>query len=74
MQGYQDIALYEVVDFKKPVRSMQVGMMPAKLTHQLLMIGLSYLEKKEKKSLIFDPFCGMGTTGFIANALGFDFV
>jgi DNA modification methylase len=52
-------------------------MMPAKLTHQLLMIGLSYLEKKgkkEKKSLIFDPFCGMGTTGFIANALGLDFV
>lgn len=36
--GYQNIKLYEVIDFEKPGRSMQMGMMPAKLTHSLLNI------------------------------------
>ena len=36
--GYQNIRLYEVIDFEKPGRSMQMGMMPAKLTHTLLNI------------------------------------
>ena len=55
MLGYQNIRLYEVIDFEKPGRSMQMGMMPAKLTHTLLNIGLSYL-KGQDKTLIYDPF------------------
>ena len=55
MLGYQNIRLYEVIDFEKPGRSMQMGMMPAKLTHTLLNIGLSYL-KEQDKTLIYDPF------------------
>lgn len=53
--GYQNIRLYEVIDFEKPGRSMQMGMMPAKLTHTLLNIGLSYL-KEQDETLIYDPF------------------
>jgi hypothetical protein len=33
---------------------MQTGMMPAKLTHTLINIALSY---NKKADLIFDPFC-----------------
>lgn len=73
VQGYQNIKLYEVVDFEKPARSMQLGMMPAKLTHSLINIALSYTSKN-KETLIFDPFCGTGTTGFIANYFGYNFI
>jgi len=38
VEGYQPIYLYEVVDFEKPARSMQMGMIPAKLTHIMLNI------------------------------------
>lgn len=69
--GYQQIRLYEIVDFEKPGRSMQMGMMPAKLTHSLLNIGLSLIE--ERSPMIYDPFTGSGTTGFLANYFGFDF-
>ena len=71
--GYQQIKLYEVVDFEKPGRSMQMGMMPAKLTHTLLNIGLS-LSKSQEKPLIYDPFAGSGTTGFLANYFAYDFL
>lgn len=71
--GYQQIRLYEVVDFEKPGRSMQMGMMPAKLTHTLMNIGLS-LCKQQEKSLIYDPFAWSGTTGFLANYFGYDFL
>ncbi|PZM87097.1 MAG: hypothetical protein DLD55_03100 [candidate division SR1 bacterium] len=70
--GYQQIRLYEVVDFEKPGRSMQMGMMPAKLTHLLLNIGLSLAG--EEQPLIYDPFVGSGTTGFLANHFGFNFL
>jgi tRNA G10 N-methylase Trm11 len=36
-------------------------MMPAKLTHTMINIALSYAENKKFK-LIYDPFCGTGTT------------
>lgn len=49
-----------------------MGMMPAKLTHLLLNIGLSL--SKEERPLIYDPFVGSGTTGFLANYFGFDFL
>ena len=71
--GYQNIRLYEVIDFEKPGRSMQMGMMPAKLTHTLLNIGLSYL-KEQDKILIYDPFVWSGTTGFLANYFWYDFL
>lgn len=70
--GYQQIKLYEVVDFEKPGRSMQMGMMPAKLTHLLLNIGLSLIQ--EDHPLVYDPFVGSWTTGFLANYFGFDFL
>jgi hypothetical protein len=38
VEHYQDIELYEAIDFGKPGRSMQMGMMPAKLTHILINI------------------------------------
>lgn len=74
--GYQNIKLYEVIDFEKPGRSMQMGMMPAKLTHSLLNIWLSLLQAEEKdgKNLIFDPFVGSGTTGFLANYFWYNFL
>ena len=74
VQGYQNIKLYEVIDFEKPGRSMQVGMMPAKLTHTLLNIALWKINSWNNTPLIFDPFCWTGTTGFLANALGYHFI
>jgi len=38
VDGYQNIGLYESIDFEKPARSMQMGMMPAKLTHIMINI------------------------------------
>ncbi|MFA5747487.1 MAG: hypothetical protein WC872_00065 [Candidatus Absconditabacterales bacterium] len=73
VNGYQNINLYEKVDFSKPFRDMKVGMMPAKLTHILINIGLTNLDKN-KPILIYDPFAGSGTTGFISNFLGYDFL
>ena len=35
---YQDIQLYETIDFEKPDRSMQMGMMPSKLAHIMINI------------------------------------
>ena len=70
---YQNIKLYELADFDKPGRSMQMWMMPAKLTHTMINIALSHAENKKFK-LIYDPFCGTGTTWIIANYLWYDFI
>ncbi|PJA48026.1 MAG: hypothetical protein CO170_03895, partial [candidate division SR1 bacterium CG_4_9_14_3_um_filter_40_9] len=82
VEGYQPIYLYEVVDFEKPARSMQMGMIPAKLTHIMLNIGLSVIanshvianETKQSEITVYDPFVGSGTTGFLANHFGYDFI
>lgn len=77
VEGYQPIYLYEVVDFEKPARSMQMGMMPAKLTHILLNIGLSKIHRDPHPATritIYDPFVGSWTTGFIANHFWYDFI
>lgn len=66
VQGYQNIALYESIDFEKPVRSMNIGMMPAKLAHLLLNISTWF----ETWNTIYDPFCWFGTTLFVANYFG----
>jgi len=68
--GYQNIKRYEVIDFDKPARSMKVGMMPAKLTHIMINIWLTYTAI-DTMSNIYDPFCGLGTTVLMANALGY---
>lgn len=51
---------------------MQMGMMPAKLTHALLNIGL--VLETTSDPLIYDPFTGSGTTGFLANYFGYEFL
>lgn len=38
VEQYQNIELYEEIDFGKPGRSMNMGMMPAKLTHMMINI------------------------------------
>ena len=68
---YQNIKLYEVVDFEKPWRSMQMGMMPAKLTHTLINIWRS-IDKDQ--TLIYDSFVWSWTTGFLANYFWYDFL
>lgn len=71
VEQYQDIPLYEVIDFDKPARSMHMGMMPAKLTHILINLGIAYTQNHDNTT-IYDPFCWSGTTCFLANALGYD--
>lgn len=71
VSGYQDISLYEMIDFNKPVNSMQIGMMPSKLALTMINIGLSAC-KDSNDITIYDPFVGLGTTAFLANALGYD--
>lgn len=55
--GYQNIGLYEVIDFDKPVNSMKIGMMPSKLTHMMINIGLA--QCSDKNTTIYDPFIGL---------------
>ncbi|HMT01044.1 MAG TPA: DNA methyltransferase [Candidatus Absconditabacterales bacterium] len=76
---YQDIELFETIDFGKPSNGMTVGMMPAKLTQILLNIGIGYRQEIHNQSAgenftVYDPFCGFGTTGFIANHLNYNFI
>jgi len=88
VEHYQNIELYEAIDFDKPGRSMQMGMMPAKLTHIMLNIWLHSLKSIKSKvhkawlstfdfwlsTVIYDPFVGSWTTGFLANHLGYEFI
>ena len=60
---YQNIDLYETIDFSKPVRSMWIWMMPAKLTH--LMLNLATALDYDKT--IYDPFAGLGTGLMVSN-------
>jgi len=72
VKWWQDIDRYAAIDFDKPERGMQIGMMPAKLTEILLNIGLIHLDIQEDHiPTIYDPFCGFGTTLFVANSLGY---
>lgn len=65
VEYYQNIALYETIDFEKPVRSMDIWMMPSKLAH--LMINLATWLDYNKT--IYDPFAGLWTTLMLANYL-----
>jgi hypothetical protein len=72
VEWYQNISLYEAIDFWKPVGGMNIGMMPSKLALTLINIWIGEYENKNTKkpnNTIWDPFCGFGTTNFLANAL-----
>jgi tRNA G10 N-methylase Trm11 len=53
---FQDIDSYSLRDYEKPKRDMKVGMLPPKLAQ--MMINFS---KPQKNTVIYDPFCGLGT-------------
>lgn len=78
VENYQNIPLYETIDFEKPGRSMNMGMMPAKLTHILINLGINNIIASDNKAIhditIYDPFCGSGTTNFLANYIGYNTV
>ena len=76
VRWYQNIKLYEKIDFGKPSRSMKMWMIPAKLTHIMINIGLNVLDniQKEEWIMIYDPFAWSGTTWFMANYLWYDFI
>lgn len=78
VQQYQDIKRFEVIDMEKPLRGMEIGMMPAKLTQILVNIAVGESEKEPASGAevhtIYDPFCGFGTTWFVANSLGCHFI
>lgn len=77
---YQDIWLFEAVDFDKPGSGMGIGMMPSKLALTMINIALAHYQASHEKNnseyawgcksdyTIYDPFCGFGTTNFLANA------
>lgn len=69
--NYQQIAMYEEIDFNKPYSGMQIWMMPSKLTHIYLNIAIAKLWKWIAP-VVYDPFAWFGTTCFLANALGYD--
>lgn len=74
---YQPIGLYETIDFEKPSSGMGIGMMPSKLALTLINIGIGEYESNSNSIIqnseltIWDPFCGFGTTNFLANYLGY---
>ena len=72
MTNYQDIDLFSAVDYDKPSAGMGIGMMPAKLTLMMINIARAQFESNhnpKSEYTVYDPFCGFGTTGFLANAL-----
>lgn len=80
---YQDIGFFEVVDFGKPSHGMQIGMMPTKLAMTMINLWLRDFipptplikgEAEGRGITIYDPFCGFGTTGFVANHMWYNFV
>lgn len=75
VENYQNIPLYETIDFEKPGRSMNMWMMPSKLAHILINLAIheANLKSEDKNStFIYDPFCGSWTTNFLANYMGYN--
>ena len=72
--GYQNIKIYEKIDFEKPSRSMKMGMMPAKLTHIMINIWIWLIDNIDKDTTIYDPFVGSWTTWFLSNYLWYNFI
>jgi len=78
VEQYQNIEVYETVDFGKPGRSMDMGMMPAKLAHMMINIWLTnvihHSDLDIENLIIYDPFVWSWTTWMLANHLGYDFI
>lgn len=76
VEWYQNIELYEAVDFGKPGRSMNMWMMPAKLAHIMINIWLTHVVHNSDLDIdnlcIYDPFTWSWTTCMLANYLGYD--
>lgn len=51
---YQDISRFSTIDFDKPVNSMQIGMMPGKLTQIMVNIGVGKWKQMKKESLSWE--------------------
>lgn len=64
----QDAEGFSFRDMKKPVRDMQVGMLPPKLAR--IMLNLSRGEEGDLPEKVYDPFCGTGTV--LLEALSLD--
>lgn len=63
---FQNIDDYSKRDFEKPKRDMKVGMMPPKLCQ--MMINFS---GADNNTVIYDPFCGLGSTLMEAMLMGY---
>lgn len=68
VEWYQTIDLYTYIDIEKPSSGMNIGMMPAKLTHILINLALG-TDCYNHVATIYDPMCGFGTTLMLANTL-----
>lgn len=55
----QDISSYETRDTLRPARDAKVGLLPPKLAQIMINLGLPRTPKHS--SIVYDPFCGMGT-------------
>lgn len=64
----QNVESFATRDYEKPVRDMQVGMLPPKLA--LMMVNLSRNKEGELPNRIWDPFCGTGTVLVEAKRMG----
>lgn len=75
VRWYQNINIYEKIDFEKPSRSMKMGMMPAKLAHIMINIWIWNIDNIDiEKITIYDPFVGSWTTWFLSNYLWYNFI
>lgn len=76
---YQDIARFSCIDFDKPVNSMQIGMMPWKLTQIMVNIAVGKIKNSTTGAsrsdiTIYDPFMGLWTTAMIANSMWYNVI
>lgn len=74
---YQNIWIYEIIDYEKKVRSMSIWMMPAKLTAILINIWLNEYKNNywnKDSYTIFDTFCWTWTTMMVANYFNTNFI
>ncbi len=71
---YQNIDRFSKIDFDKPVNSMQIGMMPSKLTQIMVNIWVGKTAQWDGTTTIYDPFMGLGTTYMIANSMWYNVI
>lgn len=88
VEYYHDIARPEKIEFEKPVSGMQVWMMPVKLNQMMINMAVGMIQSNTNDSqfseqlwnfppswcTVYDPFCGFGTTWFVAQLGGHHFI